>query len=195
MRQLRALPASLRAFWADPAQRRVLMWVLAAVGALILVYGVVQIVRAQLDYMDRSDKLDAAEQQAEALEQSLGLTNRGDTTPTLTPTAEATASAETSSSAETTPLAGPTPVATPAPEAAANSPTGPELSQSDALLLMTLRSQVRKAESAQIAAYNRRADGIRVIGIGVIVLALAYLVAPTGQRGEVKAPPGPGTQS
>ena len=194
MRQLRAIPASLRAFWADPAQRRVLMWVLAAVGAVILVYGVVQIVRAQLDYMDRSDELDAAEQQAEAMEQALGLTNQADATPALTPTVEATASAEPTSGAETTPLAGPTPAATPVGEAAADSATGPEISQSDALLIMTLRSQVRKAESAQIAAYNRRADGIRVVGIGVIVLALAYLVAPTGKRAE-DVPPGPEARS
>jgi len=174
--------ASLRAFWADPAQRRVLMWVLAFAGALILGYGAVQAVRAQLDYRDRGDDVRAAERQAVALEQSLGLNYNPGDAPALTPTVAATPPA----AGATTPLVEPTPAAATPSDAA-----GPALSQNDALLLFTLRSQVRKAETAQAQAYNRRSDAIQIMGIGVIVLALAYVVAPTGRR-AVEIPPGHG---
>ena len=46
---------SLRDFWANDQQRKTLMWVIAAVGAVVLVYGVVQIVQGQIDYQHRVD--------------------------------------------------------------------------------------------------------------------------------------------
>jgi hypothetical protein len=143
MKPIASFFRSLRDFWANDQQRKTLMWVIAAVGALVLVYGVVQIVQSQIDYQHRSDDLDKARLQIAAFDAQF---------PTGTD---------------------------------ANGVVKPDLSnatQDQLLMVATLRRQERDAENNRIDAYNKRAIGIRIAGVGVIGLALAYLVSPTPKK-------------
>jgi hypothetical protein len=147
MKRIRSFFRSLRDFWANDQQRKTLMWVIAAVGALVLVYGVVQIVQGQLDYQHRTDDLHKATAQIDAFEAQF---------PTGTD---------------------------------ANGVIKPDLSsatQDQLLMLATIKRQERDATNNRIDAYNKRAIGIRIAGVGVIGLALAYLVSPTGKKPDAE---------
>jgi hypothetical protein len=149
MKPIASFFRSLRDFWANDQQRKTLMWVIAAVGTVVLVYGVVQIVQGQIDYQHRSDDLDKTRLQITAFEAQF---------PTGTDAAGV---------------------------------IKPDLStatQDQLLMLATFKKQERDAENKRIDAYNKRAIGIRIAGVGVIGLALAYLVSPTPKKPETPAP-------
>ena len=126
------------------------MWVIAALGALVLVYGVVQIVQGQIDYQHRTDDLHKATAQIDAFIATF-------------PTGTDSATGEVKPD-----LTGAT--------------------QDQLLMLATFKRTERDAENNQIDAYNKRAIGIRIAGVGVIGLALAYLISPTGKKPETPAP-------
>lgn len=63
-----------------------------------------------------------------------------------------------------------------------------EASQSDLMFIAMLRRDENIAQREQIDADNERRQGVRFIGYGVIVLALAYFFKP-----ENKAQPAPDT--
>lgn len=143
MKQIVSLFQSLRDFWADDQQRKTLMWVIAAVGALVLVYGIVRIVQGQLDYQDRTDSVDNMKAQIDAFT-------------ALFPTA--------------------------ADKDGVIKPDLTSATQDQLMTLATLKRQEHEAKNNRIDAYNHRQNGIRIAGIGVIGLALAYLVSPTGKK-------------
>jgi hypothetical protein len=143
MKRIASFFHSLRDFWANDQQRKTLMWVIAAVGAVVLVYGIVQIAQGQIDYQHRSDDLDKVRQQIAAFEAQF---------PTGTDP---------------------------------NGVVKPDLStatQDQLMMLATFKRQERDAENRRIDAYNKRQIGIRIAGVGVIGLALAYLVSPTAKK-------------
>jgi hypothetical protein len=150
MTQIASFFHSIRHFWADDQQRKTLMWVVAALGALVLVYGVVQIVQGQIDYQHRTDDLHDATAQIDAFIATFP-TGTDPTTGEVKPD-----------------LSGAT--------------------QDQLFMLATFKKQEREAKNNQIDAYNERAIGIRIAGIGVIGIALAYLISPTGQKPEVPDP-------
>ena len=138
MTQIASFFHSVRSFWANEQQRKTLMWVVAALGALILAYGIVQIVQAQIDYQHRTDDLHKATAQIDAFIATFP-TGTDSTTGEVKPD-----------------LTGAT--------------------QDQLLMLATFKRTERDAKNSQIDAYNKRAIGIRIAGVGVIGIALAFLV-------------------
>ncbi len=127
MQTFQRLIAALRAFWANRQQRRTVMWVLGAVGALVVVYGAYTYVDARREFNrieDGKDRFLATFPTAEV---------QGEMRPDLS-----------------------------------------EASQTDLLWLALQRRNQDKAD-------QRSNQGIMFTGIGIIVLGLAYLVAPTGK--------------
>ncbi|MEP0763274.1 MAG: hypothetical protein HRF48_11125 [Chloroflexota bacterium] len=127
MQTLQRLIAALRDFWANRQQRRTVMWVLGAVGVLVVAYGAYTYVDARREYNrieDGKDRFLATFPTAEV---------QGELQPDLT-----------------------------------------EASQTDLLWLALQRRNQDKAD-------QRSNQGIMFTGIGIVVLGLAYLVAPTGK--------------
>jgi hypothetical protein len=146
MTQIASFFHSIRSFWANEQQRKTLMWVVAALGALILVYGVVQIAQGQIDYQHRTDDLHKATAQVDAFISTF---------PTGTD-----------------------------PKTGEIKPDLSGATQDQLLMLGTFKKQERDATNNRIDAYNKRAIGIRIAGVGVIGIALAYLISPTGNKPE-----------
>ncbi|MCZ7539905.1 MAG: hypothetical protein M5U29_08345 [Anaerolineae bacterium] len=127
MQTIQRLIAALRGFWANHQQRRTIMWVLGAVGLLVVAYGAYTYIDARREYNrieDGKDRFLAA-----------------------FPTAEVQGEMQTDLS---------------------------EASQTDLLWLALQRRNQAKAD-------QRSSQGIMLTGIGIVVLGLAYLVAPTGK--------------
>lgn len=143
MKQITSLAGSLRGFWASDPQRKTLMWVIAAVSVVVLIFGVFQIVQGQLDYQDGSDQLDDVAMQINAFTSKFptGTDSDGTIKPDLT-----------------------------------------TATQEELMMLATFKRQELEIKNERVDAYNARATGIRIAGIAVIGFALAYLVAPTGQK-------------
>ena len=127
MPTIQRLIAALRSFWASRQQRRTVMWVVGAVGLLVVAYGAYTYVDARREIQRADDKKD------EIL--------------AAFPTAEVDGVMQ---------------------------PDLRDASQTDLLLLALQRRNRDKAE-------QRSGQGMMVTGIGIVVLGLAYLVAPTGK--------------
>ncbi len=127
MQTIQRLIVAFRAFWANRQQRRTVMWVLGAVGVLVVAYGV-------YNYVDAQREIDRAEDKKNEILAAF-------------PTAEVEGEMQ---------------------------PDLRDASQTDLLLLALQRRNQDKAE-------QRRGQGMMLAGIGIIVLGLAYLVAPTGK--------------
>lgn len=64
--------------------------------------------------------------------------------------------------------------------------------QEDLLVLATMERTKRETHNRRVDAHNERAQGIRLAGIGIVGLALAYLVAPERKRPDAASvPPSP----
>lgn len=157
MRQIKSTASTLRDVWADTQQRKTLMWVIAALGLLIVGYGVYTIVDGQLEYMDRTDEIDEIQDRIDGFVQQFPTTEvDGETKPDLR-----------------------------------------DATQEDVMLLAVLEREKRDTKNSRVEADNQRRTGVRIVGIGVLGLALAYLVAPERKPDdpaevgdEPTAPPG-----
>lgn len=127
MQTLQRLIAALRDFWANRQQRRTVMWVLGAVGVLVVAYGA-------YTYVDARREIDRAEDRKNEILAAF-------------PTVEVEGEMQ---------------------------PDLRDASQTDLLLLALQRRNQDKAD-------QRSNQGIMFTGIGIVVLGLAYLVAPTGK--------------
>lgn len=133
----------LRNFGANHEQRRTLMWVLVAVGVLVVIFGIYQIVTGQLDYMDYNDKIEDAELQVKNFE-------------SLFPTVE--------------------------DENGELKVDLTEASQDDLMVLAMLNRDVTNLRNDRVDPDNQRRTGVRIVGIGVLVLAVAYLLLPENKQ-------------
>lgn len=132
MQTIQRLIATLRTFWASRQQRRTVMWVLGAVGVLVVAYGA-------YNYVDARREIDRIEEGKDRFLAAFPTTEvEGEMQPDLR-----------------------------------------DASQTDLLWLALQRRNQDKAD-------QRSNEGMMYAGIGIIVLGLAYLVAPTG-----KAAPSP----
>ena len=148
MRQIKSTASTLHNVWADPQQRKTLMWVIAAIGLLIIGIGVYTIIDGQLEYMDRTDEIDAISDRVDGFVQQFPTTEvDGETKPDLR-----------------------------------------DATQEDVMLLAVLEREKREAKNNRVDADNQRRTGVRIVGIGVIGLALAYLVAPDRKPDPVAEP-------
>lgn len=127
METIQRLIAILHAFWANRQQRLTVMWVLGAVGVLVVVYGAYNYVDARREYDRIEDGKDRFLTKFPTTEV------QGELQPDLT-----------------------------------------EASQTDLLWLALQRRNQTRAD-------QRSNRGMMFAGIGIIVLGLAYLVAPTGK--------------
>jgi hypothetical protein len=152
MQPLKSFFRSPRDFWANSQNRKTVMWVIAAVGLFMIAYAVLQIVPAQLDYMDLSDELEQKKDQIDAYVAQF-------------PTSEVDGVIK---------------------------PDLTNATQADLLFLATMKREERETFNRRVDAINERALGVRIAGIGIVGLALAYLVAPEGKRPQAASvPPGP----
>lgn len=128
MNAIRRAIAALRAFWANRQQRRTVMWVLGAVGVLVLAFGA-------YTYLDARNEINDIEARKDRFLAAFPTTEvDGEMRPDLR-----------------------------------------EASQADLLWLALQRRNQDKAEV-------RRSQGVMGVGLGLLTLGLAYLVAPTGER-------------
>jgi hypothetical protein len=152
MQRIISLRHSVRAFWADSHQRKTLMWVLAALGALIAIYGAYTAIDGHRDYTKLSDKIADISARKDAFVQQYLVEVDGEM------------------KFDTT-----------------------KLTQADLMVLGTITSQENQTKAQRVDADNQRRDGVRLLGIGVIGLALAYIVSPDKPQpspDEASAPPG-----
>ena len=71
------------------------------------------------------------------------------------------------------------------PTAEVGGETRPDLTgatQEELMILATMKREERETTNERVDAYNQRAIGVRIAGIGVIGLALAYMFAPERKR-------------
>jgi hypothetical protein len=152
MQPLKSFLRSPRDFWANRQNRKTVMWVIAAVSLFMIVYAVLQIVPAQLDYMDLSDELEQKNDQIDAYVAQF-------------PTSEVDGVIK---------------------------PDLTNATQADLLFLATMKREERETFNRRVDAINERALGVRIAGIGIVGLALAYLVAPESKGPEAASvPPSP----
>ncbi len=128
MQTIQRLSAALRAFWANRQQRRTVMWVLGAVGVLVLAFGA-------YTYLDARNEINRIEE-------------RKDRFLAAFPTAEV------------------------------DGEVRPDLQNATQADLLWLALQRRNQEKAEV----RQGQGVMAVGLGLLTLGLAYLVAPTGER-------------
>lgn len=128
MDTIRRAIAALRAFWANRQQRRTVMWVLGAVGVLVLAFGA-------YTYLDARNEINDIEA-------------RKDRFLAAFPTTEV------------------------------DGEMRPDLRDASQADLLWLALQRRNQDKAEV----RRSRGVMGVGLGLLTLGLAYLVAPTDER-------------
>lgn len=128
MDTIRRAIAVLRAFWANRQQRRTVMWVLGAVGVLVLAFGA-------YTYLDARNEINDIEA-------------RKDRFLAAFPTTEV------------------------------DGEMRPDLRNASQADLLWLALQRRNQDKAEV----RRSRGVMGVGLGLLTLGLAYLVAPTDER-------------
>jgi hypothetical protein len=69
MQRITSLVGPVRTFWADPHQRKTLMWVIAALAVVVIVYGVFTAVQGQRQYDELSGKIEDAINRRDAFTQ------------------------------------------------------------------------------------------------------------------------------
>jgi len=146
MDTLKAPLEAVRSFWANDQSRRTLMWVIFALSLAVIAVGAFFTITNQIEYMHRSDDIDAIQKQIDAIN-------------------------------------------APYPKIEVDGQLKPDLrdatdeeQQMVAQLVMPLDTQRRRLANERVDSYNQRSTGIRIVGFGVIGLALAYLVKPEPKK-------------
>jgi hypothetical protein len=118
------------------------MWIIVALGLLVLAFGVYTTVDAHREYTDISDEMaDISEKMDQFTSWFSTVDRNGEEVPD----------------------------------------PGDIISQADQLWLTLQHRDKQDAEDRRVDAENRRLQGLRYIGVGVVGLALAYLFAPERQ--------------